>query len=235
VKEAVIWHDVECGPYTADLPLWEELAAAADGPVLELGCGTGRVARRLAELGHDVTGLDGDEELLAELERRGGVRAEHADAGSFSLGREFALILAPMQVVQLLPGAEARRACLGCVHGHLAPGSLAAFALVESIPSAEPGRPPLPDVRDVDGWVYSSLPIDTVSDGGSIAVRRLRQVVSPEGGLRDEECVVRLRSLTAARLEEEAVGAGLEAAGRRALLPTEDHVGSTVVLLRRSA
>ncbi len=42
--ERAIWHDAECGAYAADLALWEELAAAAGGPVLDLGCGTGRVA-----------------------------------------------------------------------------------------------------------------------------------------------------------------------------------------------
>ena len=54
--EAVIWHDVECGAYAADLPLWRELAAGRSGPVLEIGCGTGRVALDLARDGHAVTG-----------------------------------------------------------------------------------------------------------------------------------------------------------------------------------
>ena len=36
--EAAIWQEVEFGSYGADLPLWTELAEAADGPVLELGC-----------------------------------------------------------------------------------------------------------------------------------------------------------------------------------------------------
>ena len=39
--ELVVWHDLECGGYDADLPLWRELAADADGPVLDLGAGTG--------------------------------------------------------------------------------------------------------------------------------------------------------------------------------------------------
>ena len=37
----VIWHDTECGGYAADLPLWEEMADHAVGPILDLGCGTG--------------------------------------------------------------------------------------------------------------------------------------------------------------------------------------------------
>ena len=42
----VVWHDVECGGYDADLTLWQELAREAGGPVLDVGAGTGRVALR---------------------------------------------------------------------------------------------------------------------------------------------------------------------------------------------
>jgi len=54
---AAIWHDIECGAYTADLPLWEELAAG--GAVLDVGAGTGRVALRLARAGCAMTAVDG--------------------------------------------------------------------------------------------------------------------------------------------------------------------------------
>ncbi|HWB68631.1 MAG TPA: class I SAM-dependent methyltransferase, partial [Solirubrobacterales bacterium] len=67
---AAIWHDVECGGYAADLPLWEELAERCEGPVLELGCGTGRVAVHLARRGHETIGLDRDRELLGALRER---------------------------------------------------------------------------------------------------------------------------------------------------------------------
>ena len=60
-----IWHDVECGAYDADLPLWEELADEAGGPVLDLGCGTGRVALHLSRRGHRVLGLDTEASFLA--------------------------------------------------------------------------------------------------------------------------------------------------------------------------
>ena len=54
----VVWHDVECGQYSADLALWDELAAREPGPILDVGAGTGRVSLVLAALGHDVTALD---------------------------------------------------------------------------------------------------------------------------------------------------------------------------------
>ena len=99
--ERVVWHDVECGGYTADLPLWRELADAEAGPVLDVGAGAGRVALDLARAGHDVTALDLDPELLAELRARAGreglaVRTEQADAAGFELaGPPFGLIAGP--------------------------------------------------------------------------------------------------------------------------------------------
>ncbi|HEV2726755.1 MAG TPA: class I SAM-dependent methyltransferase, partial [Solirubrobacterales bacterium] len=70
MSATAIWHDVECGSYAADLPLWEELAERCGGPVLELGCGTGRVALHLARRGHRVIGLDRDRELILEFSER---------------------------------------------------------------------------------------------------------------------------------------------------------------------
>ena len=51
-----VWHEVECGGYAADLALWERAGRRADGPVLELGSGTGRVALHLARRGSEVVG-----------------------------------------------------------------------------------------------------------------------------------------------------------------------------------
>jgi hypothetical protein len=94
---------------------------------------------------------------------------------------------------------------------------------------------PLPDTREVDGWVYSSLPIDAQVDSSAIRVRRLRQTVSPEGVLEERLCDVELRALDAATLESEARSVGLLPAGRRPIPPTDAHVGSTAVLLRRES
>jgi SAM-dependent methyltransferase len=236
----VIWHDVECAAYSADLELWRELAGAAGGPVLDLGCGTGRVALDLAAQGHDVTALDSDPELvraLAARAREAGlrVRTEVADARSFSLGREFALAIAPMQVVQLLGGTPGRLRMLGCLREHLRPGAVFAAALAdpfEGVP-AEESAPPMPDVREQDGWIFSSVPLAVRAEPGATAIDRLRQTVSPEGRL--EEAVTSI-SLDDARPEElEHLGASmrLRTLPRRVVPPTGDYVGSTVVMLER--
>ena len=106
-------------------PTWERHAEAAEGPILDLGCGTGRVALHLARRGHRVVGLDRDPDFVAAFnERAAGLPAEAvaADAREFDLDRRFGLVLAPMQIVQLLGGPEERIRCLGCVARHLTPG-----------------------------------------------------------------------------------------------------------------
>jgi SAM-dependent methyltransferase len=238
-RTSCIWHDVECGSYAADLPLWEELAATADGPILELGCGTGRVALRLARSGHEVVGVDIDRALVAELERRSrtdGIapRAVVADAAVLDLGTRFALAIAPMQLVQLLPDDRRRAAMLARVAAHLDRGGLFAAAVVDPArlaPGAAGdgnGSAPLPDVRELDGWLYSSLPLALARGDRGVRIERLRQTVSPGGELSEEVDITELAPLSPAELEVEARAAGLRPVGRREIPDTEWHVGSTV-------
>jgi SAM-dependent methyltransferase len=233
---AVAWHDVECASYEADLPLWRALAADSGGAVLELGCGTGRVALDLAGRGHRVAAVDSDPDLVAALAGRGrrlGVDAITADVRSFDLGRRFSLALAPMQVVQLLGGREGRLRMLHGVRRHLEPGGLLAAALAdpfETVPAGE-ALPPLPDVREQDGWMLSSRPVAARAEPGAVAVDRLRQLVSPAGELTEELVTVRLETVSPPELEAEGREAGLRPLARRSVPETPDHVGSTVVVL----
>jgi SAM-dependent methyltransferase len=253
LSSEAIWHDIECGAYTADLPLWRDLADRAGGPVLELGAGTGRVALDLAELGHEVTALDSDAELLEELEaraRRTGrpVKTVVADARRLpdeaagaslplagQLGEGFALVIAPMQFLQVLGGPVERAAVLRTAAAALRPGGIfaAAVAALDEAVSPDDAEPPLPDVGERDGWVYSSLPLDVRPEPGGVAVERLRQVVSPGGRLTEERHTERLDSLSAARLEREAAEAGLTPEARHDVESTPDHVGSEVIVCRR--
>jgi len=241
VSTAIAWHDVECGSYGADLPLWRELARYAGGPILELGAGTGRVALDLAERGHAVTALDADAELLGELRRRAAARgltvavleqdareADLADGG-------FALVIAPMQFLQVVGAWEERGAVLERVARALGRGGrfAAALATIEEAVAPEDAPPPLPDVGEYDGWIYSSLPVDVRLHRGGVRVERLRQLVSPAGELREETHTQHLKRLEPAELEREAAEHGLRPEGRREILPTADHVGSTVVICRR--
>lgn len=237
-EPTAVWHDVECGGYEADLPLWSELADSEADPILDLGCGTGRVAMHLARRGHRVLGLDLDGDLVCALEERAtglSVEAEVGDARDFELEMTFGLAIAAMQLVQLLDGRDDRIACLRGVLEHLRPGGLAAFAIVQSVPAIADAAPPAPDAHEADGWIYSSLPLGIEVNRREIRISRLRQTVSPAGALSEQTDEVRLSRLDAETLEGEATEAGLRLCGRREIPPTEDHVGSSVVLLRREA
>jgi SAM-dependent methyltransferase len=233
----VLWHDLECGAYDADLPLWERLAVGADGPVLDLGCGSGRVALHLARHGHRVVGIDTDAGLVAALnERAAGLPAEAAvaDARDFELEEQFGLVVGPMQLAQLLGGADGLSRCLDRAARHLEGGGRAAFAIVERLPAPVEAPPPLPDACEVDGWVHSSLPLESAIDDGRLVVRRLRQSVSPSGEFSEGVDEVELTALSAAELGRAGREAGFRAAERVQVPPTDDHVGSTVVILGRS-
>jgi SAM-dependent methyltransferase len=233
-SEAAIWHDVECGAYSADLKVWDELADRCGDPILELGAGTGRLAIHLARRGHRVIGLDYDEGLItAQRERAAGLPVTPllADARGFELPEPVALALAPMQLLQMLANRAERLACLDSIAAQLLPGGRVAAAMVEGMPEPEEGEPLLPDVREVDGWVYSSLPLEAVVGPENIVVHRLRQKVSPAGELTDLPDSVTICTLTADQLEAEAAAVGLVPIERLYIDPTDDHVGSTVVVL----
>jgi SAM-dependent methyltransferase len=234
-SEAAIWHDVECGAYTADLRVWEALADRCGDPILELGAGTGRLAIYLARRGHRMIGLDSDPTLIAaQGERAAGLPVTPllADARGFELPEPVALALAPMQLLQMLADRAERLACLDSLAAQLLPGGRVAAAMVEGMPEPEEeGEPLLPDVREVDGWVYSSLPLEAVVGPERIVVHRLRQKVSPAGELTDYPDSVTICTLTADELEAEAAEVGLVAVERLYVAATDDHVGSTVVVL----
>jgi len=242
-----VWHDLECGSYSADLPLWRELAdsAGAQGaePVLDVGAGTGRVTLDLARAGHNVTALDLDEDLLAALRERGeGMNVEpiQADARTFELpGRRFGLCVVPMQTIQLLGGPLGRSSFLRQVRAHLRPGGLLACAIVTELepfdcsagdvgPSAETAR--------VEGDLYISSATRVRVRRRSVRIERERQILPagrallPRPALREMN-VVELDRVSAEQLEREGVQAGLTPQPARAVTSTSDHVGSTVVIL----
>jgi SAM-dependent methyltransferase len=240
-EEAMIaWHDVENGGYDVDLPLWRRLAEQADGPVLDLGAGTGRVALDLAAAGFDVTALDSDAELLAELEARAeqrgvAVRCVEADARALGDLGGFALVLAPMQFVQILGGEQGRAGLLARVAATLAPGRAfaAAIADLDEAIAAEDAAPPVPDVGQRGDWIYSSLPLDVRPEPGGVAVEWLRQIVSPSGQLSERRHTQMLDSLTPEQLEREAAVHGLGPVERHEVAATDAYIGSMVVVCRR--
>lgn len=233
-----IWHDVECGSYEIDLPFWEELAEEHGDPILELGCGTGRVALHLARRGYHVIGLDHDPELIGEMVHRAGnlpVEAVRASAVEFELDRQVPLVLAPMQFLHLMRSEEDRVRCLRRIRDVLEPGGVFAATLLGSLPAVPPDAlPPLPDMREVDGWIYSSQPVAPRGwMGNELLLKRVRQTVTPGGKLEQEEDLITLLYIGGPELEAEAEAVGFRTIGRGLIPETEAHVGSVVVVLER--
>jgi SAM-dependent methyltransferase len=120
--------------YREDLSFWLELADRQNGPILELGCGTGRVLISLARAGYTTFGLDYQAEMLALLQLQAGPDLAPrchfflADMGAFRLALQFALILLPCNTLSCLP-LQTRRATLALVRQHLSPRGLFAASL----------------------------------------------------------------------------------------------------------
>jgi SAM-dependent methyltransferase len=248
----VVWHQLECGSYRADLPLWRELAGLSSDPILDVGAGAGRVTLALARAGHAVTALDLDPVLLAALEDRASglsVTTVAADARSFELDRrDFGLCLVPMQTLQLLGGAPGRAAFLRRARAHLRPGGLLACAILaklEPFDCRRDGLGPAAESVHVDGLSYISRATCVSELPGGVLIERERRILpdaSEAAGPRSqrparlerppERNVVELDRVSAAELEREAIDAGLRPEASREVPATEDHVGSVVVMLR---
>jgi SAM-dependent methyltransferase len=98
---------------------------AGDGPVLELGTGTGRLAIPLASRGLQVHGIDSSEAMLAKLRAKPGgeqVAVTGGDFADFGLPERFRLVFVVFNTLFALPDQEAQLACFSAVSRHLLPG-----------------------------------------------------------------------------------------------------------------
>jgi SAM-dependent methyltransferase len=227
----VVWHDLECGAYTADLPLWDELAGG--GTVLDVGAGTGRVALRLARNGCTVTALDRDPVLLAVLADRAEtagvrVRTVAADAADFDAGDGYDLVAVPMQTIQLLPE---RAGFFRCARRAVRRGGLVALAIAADLEPFEGFDLPPPDVAESGGTRFVSQPTAVRAVPGGTRIERVRHVMSGGDQFTEHDVIV-LATVTADQIAAEGAAAGLEPAETRYIEPTRDHVGSEVVMLR---
>jgi SAM-dependent methyltransferase len=119
-----------------DIAFYVEEAQAAGDPVLELGCGTGRILFPIAEAGRDVVGLDASADMLAiageKLARRAPdlrsrVQLVRGDMRDFALARRFALVTIPYRAFLHNLSVEDQRRTLARVRDHLAPDGRLVF------------------------------------------------------------------------------------------------------------
>ena len=153
-------YDLDLADDPGDLDLYLALAARADGRILELAVGTGRLAGPLAEAGYEVTGVDIDPAMLhrarARLRRARAGAAERltlveADLVGLKLpaAGTFGLAFIALNSLLVLPSRAAQRAAIRALADHLAPGGLAVADVW--IPDAE-------DLARFDGRVILEWP-----------------------------------------------------------------------------
>jgi len=160
-----------------DVNFFVEMARQSGGPVLELGCGTGRVLIPIAKSGIEIVGLDGSplmlsvcrEKLLSESEA---VRSKvtglvQGDMRAFELGRKFSLATIPFRPFQHLLTVEDQMSCLENIRKHLVAGGKLVLDIFN------PSLPLLAEERYLQE--HGEEPEFTTADGRKV-VRRARIV-----------------------------------------------------------
>jgi SAM-dependent methyltransferase len=177
-----------------------------------------------------VIAVDIEARLLDALRHRANglpVETLHADARELPAGPRVALIVVPMQTLQLLGGREGRAAFLRRARERLRPGGLLAAALADPVDcfDDEHPDPPPPATLEIGDVRYSTQLLGVSQDG---ALHRRRAV-----GGDAHDVVTRLDRIGADEVAEEARELGYTPEPHRAIPETERYLGSTVVMLRR--
>jgi SAM-dependent methyltransferase len=125
-------YDLEYGSYEPEGPFYETVAAQTGGPILDVACGTGRIAIPLARKGYALTGIDLAAPMLAHARRKSaeaGVAIDWqlADFRDLALDRRFALAIMSGNALQACLTDADQAALLAAVHRHLLPGGCFAF------------------------------------------------------------------------------------------------------------
>lgn len=127
----VLYDSIPAYDVRGDVAFYVDEATHADGPVLELGCGTGRVLLPAARAGATMVGVEGSRRMLdrcreklseepADVQAR--VSLHHADVRALDLDARFALVLAPFRILQHVVAIDDQLAVLEGAARHLAPG-----------------------------------------------------------------------------------------------------------------
>jgi SAM-dependent methyltransferase len=112
-----------------DIEFWVRQAQQVGGSVLELACGTGRIAIPMAETGLPVVGIDVSDVYLSRARQKSAERGlnvmfERADVRRFDLHRLFRFVAFPFRSVAVLEADADLHACFACVREHIEEGGL---------------------------------------------------------------------------------------------------------------
>ncbi|MGI9059817.1 MAG: class I SAM-dependent methyltransferase [Ktedonobacteraceae bacterium] len=156
-------YDLEVEDYDEDRPLIEQWARSLGGPLLDIACGTGRTAMRMAVQGYQVTGVDIVPEMIAQARQKAAERAVSiewvlADARTFRLQKQFPFIYMLGNAFQFFLTREDQEALLARVREHVRPEGCFLFG------TRNPSLRNLLEVLHPEGEKY------TTSDGGQLVI-----------------------------------------------------------------
>lgn len=118
-------YDAENADLVEDLAAYMLLAERFGGPVLDMGCGTGRVALHLAEHGFGVTGIETSAAMLEQARAKPGIKQvmlREGSAATVKAGEGFGLAILAFSTFQHFPAQEEQLAVLANAARHLRPG-----------------------------------------------------------------------------------------------------------------
>ncbi|HLW03118.1 MAG TPA: class I SAM-dependent methyltransferase [Ktedonobacterales bacterium] len=134
------YYDLEHAGYQDDVDLYLNYALAVGSPVLEIGCGSGRLLEPLAQRGIEVVGVDSSPAMLARarahLQERSVLKQAElieADARALHLDRRFRLAFVALNSFAQFATRQEQRAVLAAIHEHLLPGG----TLLLDLPNAD--------------------------------------------------------------------------------------------------
>jgi len=220
------YYDLDLLDDPGDVEMYLALADAHDGPILELGVGSGRIAVALAAAGHDVTGVDNDAAMLERARAAWKGRPPAAGGGSLTLvehdlqtlalGGRFGLVILALNGLLLLDGRAAQLSALGVMAAHLAAYGRAVVDVWLPTPddlALYDGRLVLEWVRrdpDTAEWVAKTTSARHESAAAAARVTTFFDAWADEAPARRSMRADDIRFLSASELVALAIQAGLE-------------------------
>ena len=212
-----------------DVEFWQRIARAADGPVLELGCGTGRISIPLARDGTAVTGIDRSAPMLARARAKAGrsrtrdrVRLVRGDIRALPFRRRaFALVMAPYGILQSLVREHDLRDALDSAARVLPRGGRLAIDLVPDLPAWSEYR----GKKTLSGRFGRGGRVTLVESVRQVRRRRLTIFDQVYTLVRGRERLVRKFSLTFRTLSVPEMAGRLERAGFKVDAVLGDYQG----------
>jgi SAM-dependent methyltransferase len=215
-------------PYAgrSDIDFYRSCASDHGGPVLELGCGTGRILIPIASDGIEVVGLDNSSEMLGICRRklasqpeavRSRVQLVQADMARFAFDRRFALTIVPFRAFQHLLDTDEQLSCLELIRRHLRPDGR--FVLDVFDPDYEKLVGPFPsewvidfDVTTGDGvrLVRQSRILDHEKERQIQHCQFVHQLYNADGSYETKEVTFAIRCIFRPEAEHLLARAGLQ-------------------------